>query len=101
MQLHDLKNFDAQRMDIDQLVALAAFGRSVRTEYEQLNLEEPTWLDDRLKSLRREIAVRNTDRIEAMLKEKKTRLDALKTPNERKTELKKQIKELEEQLAEV
>jgi hypothetical protein len=98
--LNDLKNFDVNRcLDPDQLVALAAQGRILRDEYEKHQLEAPEWLDVNLKSIHREIRARNVDRIEKQLREKKARLDALKSPTQRTQEIKKEIRDLEEQLA--
>ena len=97
--LTDFKNFDHNRLDIDQMVALAAFGKQLRQEYEAHNLEEPEWLDRQLKTLRREITSRNQDRLEKLLREKKLKVEGLKTPAERKTALQKEIKDLEKQLA--
>lgn len=100
--LNDFKTFnDSNRLDITQLVALAAYGRQLRDEYEHLNLEAPEWVDTQLKSIRREIQTRNAERVEARLKEAKARLDSLKTPTERKSEIKREIATLEKQLSAV
>ena len=94
-------NFDAQRLTIEELVVLSAFGRQLRAEYEELDLEEPEFVDVQLKVLRREVRTRNADRLEKSLREKKARLESLKTPTQKKAELRDEIKKLEEQLAEV
>src|ERR1700678_404735 len=65
MNLAQFKNFAADRMDIDELVALMAFGKSLRAEYDALQMEEPNFLDIQLKSLRREITARTADKLEA------------------------------------
>lgn len=96
--LQSFRNFDADRMDIHELVALAAFGKQLRAEYEAHNLEEPDWVDTQIKSLRREISARNADRLEAELKSKRLKLDNLKTPEQKRAELKREIKQLEDQL---
>jgi hypothetical protein len=101
MLLHEFKNFDANRLDIDELVALAAFGRLLRDEYEAHTLDEPEWVGIQLKSLRREIQTRNADKMEKLLREKKARLETLKSPTEKRAELQKEIKELEKQLTAV
>lgn len=98
MFLQQLKNFVADRLDLDELVALAAFGRHVRTEFEANNLDEPEWLDLQLKSLRREIHTRNADKLEARRKEINARIDSLKTPSERKQSLLKERQQIEKQL---
>jgi hypothetical protein len=101
MWLNEFKNFDANRLSLEELVSLSAFGTALRQEYETLQLDEPDFLDSQLKSLKREIRTRNADRLEKSLREKRARLETLKTPTQRKTELQKEIKELENQLAEV
>ncbi len=98
MLLQQLKNFVADRLELDDLVALAAFGRHLRTEYEVSNLDEPEWLDIQLKSLRREIHTRNADKLEARRREINSRLDSLKTPSQRKQDLLKERQQIEKQL---
>jgi phosphoenolpyruvate synthase/pyruvate phosphate dikinase len=99
--LAQFKNFQADRMDIDELVALAAYGRSLRDEYEKHNLDEPEFVDAQLKSLRREISARNADKLESRRKEINARLETLKTPTQRKSELLKERAEIDKQLATV
>lgn len=99
--LSQFVSFDADRLSLEDLVSLAAFGRSLRAEYEELDLEEPQFIDIQLKSLKREIRTRNADRLEKSLREKKARLETLKTPTQKKAELQSEIKKLEAQLAEV
>lgn len=100
--LNQFKNFsDSNRAEIDELVALAAFGRSLRAEYETHQLDEPDWVDIQLKSIRREIQTRNADRLEARKREINARLESLKTPGQRKSELLKEKAEIEKQLAAV
>jgi len=99
--LEHFKNFDVNRMSIEQLVSLAAYGRQLRDEYEHLQLEEPDWVDVQLKALRREIASKNADHLEALLREKKSRLEALKTPGEKRATIEKEIVGLQKQLAKV
>jgi len=99
--LANFKNFSADRMSLDELVALAAYGRQLREEYDQHQLEEPDFVDSQLKSLRREIHARNADRLEARRKEITSRLESLKTPTQRKSELLKERAEIDKQLASV
>ena len=99
MNLAQFKNFTADRMDIDELVALMAFGKSLRAEYDALQMEEPNFLDIQLKSLRREITARTADKLEARKRELTARIDSLKTPAQKKTELEKELANLEKQLA--
>lgn len=95
-----LKNFDKDRGDYAEMVALSALGRNIQDECDQLNAEEPEWLAPRLKELRREIRARQQDRIEKELAEQRARLEVLKTPSEKKQGILSRIKELEKQLEE-
>lgn len=99
MSLNTFKNFTADRMDIDELVALYAFGKALRAEYDALQVEEPSFVDAQLKSLRREITSRTADKLEARKRELAARIDSLKTPAQKKTELEKELAALEKQLA--
>lgn len=85
-------------MDLDEAVALSAFGRSLKAEYEAQAIETPEWLDNRLRELRREIKVRTQDVLDKRLREAKARLETLKTPTERREALEAEIKRLEAQL---
>ena len=95
MNLQSFKTFNADRMDVDELVALLAFGKTLRTEYEALQLEEPEFVDTQLKSLRREINARNADKIAARKRELTARIDSLKTPTQKKAEAEAELARLE------
>ncbi len=94
--LDQFQNFDINRSSLEELVALAQFGRALRAEYEALKLDEPEWVGVQLNTLRREINVRSQDAREARIREIDSRLAALKTPDEKKAEL---LKERERLLA--
>lgn len=99
MNLSTFKNFNADRInDVDELVSLLVFGDLLRAKYEALQLEEPQYIDVQLKTLRREITSRNADKLEARKRELTARLDALKTPGEKKRELQAEMEKLEKQL---
>jgi hypothetical protein len=93
--LHDFETFDADRCSLEQLVTLAAFGRGLRAEHEALGIEEPEWVGSQLKAVRREVAARNADSIEKRIREKKSRLEALKPPEEKRAALQAEIDALE------
>lgn len=92
--LDQLKNFNAERMDVDELVALAAFARTLRAEYEATQVDEPEWVGTQLNSLRREIQTRMTDHREAELRKVNAQLDGLKSREEKKAELEKKRDDL-------
>src|ERR1700679_3300105 len=98
MSLVTFKSFTGDRMDIHELVALMAFGKSLRAEYDALQMEEPAFVDLQLKSLRREITARTADKLEARKRELTARIDSLKTPQQKRSELEKELASLEKQL---
>lgn len=100
MTLSTFKTFTADRMEVDELVALYAFGQSLKTGFEELNLEVPEYVELQVKTLKREIRGRMADKLEAEKRRIKAQLDGLKTTAERKTELRKQLESVETQLAE-
>lgn len=96
--LNDLKKFDPDRAQMDELVALSAFAKSLRAEYTALNQEIPEWLDDKTRVLLREILSRGRDALEKRLKDARAQAAQLMTPAEKRAQLSKEIAELEKQL---
>ena len=99
--LQEFRNFDVNRKTTDELVALAAFGRHLRDEYDHQQLDEPDWLDVQLKSLRREIRAKNADKLEARKKEIELRLEGMKSPTQKKAELIKEQAKITKMLEEI
>lgn len=101
MNLQQFKQFDVNRLDMEELVLLAALGRQIRAEYEALGLDEPDWVDIQLKTIKREIHVRSADKLEKRRREIDQRLEGLKTPTQKKAELLREKAQIDKQLAEV
>lgn len=94
--LNEFRNFVADRLDIHQLVALEAFGQTLRDSYDRNGLEEPDFVTIQLKALKREIRGRAADATEARKAHIRSQLEALKTPAEKKASLKAELERLEE-----
>lgn len=92
--LDTFKSFTVDGLGLDELVALHAFGTQLRTHYAGLNLEEPDYIDPQLKALQREINVRNADKREARIREIKSRLETLKSPDQKRADLEKELASL-------
>lgn len=99
MSLASFKNFSADRLDVDELIALSAFGKTFKAEFTSLGVDVPEYVDLQLKTLKREVRGRVADKLEADKRRIKAQLDSLKTTSERKAELKKQLDTVEAQLA--
>lgn len=93
-QLNQFRSFNVEVGDIDELIALSAFGNQLREEYKRLNLEEPEWLNDQLKAVTREVHKRTEDAREARVREIDARIDALATPEEKREKLRKERERL-------
>ncbi len=94
--LDQFKNFNADRMDIDDLVEVATFGRQFRAEHEALNVPVPEYVDDNLRSIRKEIDSRLADRRAVRVRELKAQRDSLKTAQERRDAIDKELAALGE-----
>lgn len=93
--LSGLKDLDKDRLDLEELVTFSNLARTLRIEYEALGVEVPEWLDNRTRELRREVKTRQADAIEKRIREAKSRLSALATPDEKRAALKAEIDRLE------
>lgn len=93
--LEALKNLNLERMDLDDAVSLSAFARTLKAEYEHCGAEAPQWLDDKTRELRSEIRDRLRDSVQKRLREAKSRLESLATPEEKRDRLRKEIEDLE------
>ncbi|HKN69721.1 MAG TPA: hypothetical protein VJX30_01620 [Terriglobales bacterium] len=98
--LTELKNFDANRASIDEMVSLRAYARNLISEFDNQSVEVPEWVTVVSKNLDRQIMAKNADRLEARRREIRARLENLKTPAEKKTELRKELAALDKQLVE-
>lgn len=98
MSLSNFKSFSIDRLDVDEMVALLAFGKSLRAEYESLQIEEPEFVSTQINTLKREIRAKLSDKLEAKKRELAARIDSLKTPAQKKNELEAELKRIESQL---
>lgn len=98
VDLEKLKSFDADRVDMDEMITLSAAARIVVAEYESNKVPVPEWLVDGRTSLTRAIDSRRKDSVAKSLKEKKARREALRSSEEKKADLDKDIAALEAEL---
>lgn len=96
--LAELKNLDVDRISLEEAVALSAFGKLLRSEFEVNQSEIPEWLSSRIKELSREIHARQADALEKRLRELKLRRESLKPAEKRRQETDDEIAALEAKL---
>jgi hypothetical protein len=94
MLLNDLKNFDTDGGDVDELVALLTFGNQMSQTYTSKSLEVPGWLSDKLGAIAAEIDYRHKDALVKEYKETKNRLESLKTNEEKRADLTAKLERL-------
>jgi DNA repair exonuclease SbcCD ATPase subunit len=94
LNLDDLRGLDLQRPNLEELIFLSAAATIMRAEFDKLGVDSPEWLDTRARELRREIRTRQQDAIDKRTREIRSRLDALKTPSEKRAELEAELEKL-------
>ena len=94
--LNALKSYSPQRLDTEELIELAGFGRLLEAEFTLLSVDIPDWVSNQLKAIRREIKMRNADAIANKLRAAKARLSTLATVDEKRAAVAAEIAQLEE-----
>jgi hypothetical protein len=84
--------------DLDEAVALLAFGKTVKATYQEHEMDTPDWLVESLDALEKEIKSRRRDYIEKEIKTSQARLEALKSADEKRADLRDKIDRLQKQL---
>lgn len=84
----ELKGLALERLDVDEMVALWAFGSTMIKAYVDHAMENPEWLEVNMAELEKEIRARSRDNLERALKETNAQLDALRTAQEKREDLK-------------
>ena len=93
--LLELKNFNKNSASLDEMVELSAQARAVEAEFGVQGVDLPGWFDATVSSLRREIKSKLQDAKAAKLRELKARRASLATVDEKRTQLDKEIADLE------
>lgn len=93
-----LRNFEADRNDLDELVELFAWAKSLAAAYESNTIPLPEWLQDNTVSVANEIKSRVRDYQAKALKEIEAEQATLKTREEKRAELAEKAAKLREAL---
>lgn len=97
--LQAFKNLQLDRLDVDDAIALFAFGQGLADTYAAHDVDKPEWLGTNLEALSAEIKQRVRDTRKAKLKAAEARMETFKTPSERKAATAAEIKKLKAQLS--
>src|ERR1700675_3878849 len=96
--IEKLKNLTVAKYQGEALTELRAQARLLYSEYESQKLDIPDWLNSAVNDLDREIASRVRDERSRRLSEARARRASLKTTEEKRSDLDKEILELEDSL---
>lgn len=99
--LAQLKKLDVDGTALDEMLALRAFAKSLRVEFETSGAEVPEWLDDKIRALNREVQVRLADSLEKRLKDIAAQKTGLETAAEKRARLALEEEKIKAQLASV
>jgi hypothetical protein len=94
VQLNDLKNYDAQRATLPELVELSTHVKHVVAHAEELGVELPEWVEQNYAALKAEIKSKVFQANSAKLQSAKAQLAALATPDEKRAAIQKTIDDL-------
>lgn len=86
MSVSQLKQFDPDRFDLDELVALSAEAKSLQVEYMDNGIEVPDWLESVITRISSAIDVTQADTLRKRLRSAEARIAALKPASERRAE---------------
>ena len=94
----NLKAIVIDTTDVENLMIVKNYLMVIDKEYQNLSLDTPEWVTDKLGEVSREIDSRVKAELTLMLKQAKSRRAALKTADEKRNDLDAQIKTLEGKL---
>lgn len=98
--IQQLRSFDPQSgVSIEEMILLATTAEQIAAGYSSRAMEVPEWLEDKLGALEREIETRSRDALLRELKEIEAREEALKTSQERRSELALKKARIQERLS--
>ncbi len=92
--LEQLRNFDSDRANPDEMVALHAFARVLEAEYQSLGLHAPEWVAEKKTEVKRELDSRLADMKAKRVREIKQQLATLKTAAEKRADLEAELQRL-------
>lgn len=96
--LEKLKNLNVDRLDIEEAVALATWGRATQNGYTHYQVPAPKWLGDAIDTLDVEINRRRREMLLARKAELEANLTQLRTREERKADAQSELAALNDAL---
>lgn len=95
MIIEKLKVLTLDRMNLDEAVELSVYARLLSDGYKRHEVPEPEWLVAATTELNTEIKRRQADAVAARVKQLKARKTALRSRDEERAEIEKELAALE------
>lgn len=92
--LSDLRNYDVDRLQLEDLLHLEATAQSTLQAFARHEVDVPEWLASTAKRLKVDIKQRNRDVLEKRLSEARSRQAQLKTTEEKRQEAALEVEKL-------
>lgn len=101
MYLQQLKTLTLDRLQMDDALALYAFGLQLQSTYDQFQIDTPDWLTENMAALKREVQDRVRDALLLAIKQDEQVVEGSKTPVQRAKEAQARIESRRQRLAEI
>lgn len=95
MNIAAIKNFDPERVDVDEMIAISADARLLTAEYTFLNVKAPEWLDEKSAEIKRAVGNAFAAIKARRARELKARIATTLTAAEKRELYQKELAELE------
>lgn len=93
--LDSLRRVNTETIDPEEIVALLAFAKGYKAEFDANAMPTPEWVDDKIRALKRELETRNADQKQRRLRELKSQRESLLSAAEKRQKLDEEIAKLE------
>lgn len=96
--LEQLRRFDAEKSNLEEMLALSAFAKTLSGEYSSRQLSIPEWLTGTQKSLNHEIMGKVRDQLEKRKRELLSQASGLESAEEKRKRIASELEAIDAQL---
>jgi signal transduction histidine kinase len=96
--LEQLRKFNKDNTNLEEMMSLSAFAKGLRAEYETRSIPVPEWLTSSLTTLGHEITSKTRDQLEKRKRELMAQASGLESAEEKRKRIAKELQEIDAQL---
>lgn len=96
-----IKSINLDRLDVDDMIELLSVAESTVKTYESTFMPVPEWLSGGIEMLTEDVKRRRKDTLKKAIEDKKLRLDSLRTTEQKRADLRRQLASMEKALAQL